>query len=85
MTQNIVPDEYMGDAIDEYYHQSPASDFQIIERGDTFPLGNGYVRWFTESELLQEINECKFTIELFNSDEEYDGDGYMRLIKLKKC
>ena len=34
---------------------SPASQFNILEKGDNFPLGNGYVRWFTESDLFNEI------------------------------
>lgn len=84
ITQNIVPDEYIDDAKDEYFFNSPASQFAILERGDNFPLGNGYVRWFTEGDLLDEIRNTDFEIELFESDEEHEGTGCIRLIKLKK-
>lgn len=84
ITQNIVPDEYIEDAKDEHYWSSPASQFGILERGDNFPLGNGYVHWFTESDLLNEIRSTDFEIELFESDEEHEGEGYIKLIKLRK-
>ncbi|MGN7456022.1 methyltransferase domain-containing protein [Paenibacillus pasadenensis] len=84
ITQNIVPDEYIDDAKDEHYLSSPASEFGILERGDNFPSGNGYVRWFTESDLFNEIKNTDFKIELFESDEEHEGAGYIKLIKLRK-
>lgn len=84
ITQNVVPDEYIDEAEDEYYKSSPAAQFQILEKGDHFPLGDGYVRWFTENDLSNEIRNTAFEVELFRSDKEYEGQGYMRLIKLRK-
>lgn len=84
ITQNIVPDEYIDEANDEHYQSSPASEFGILEKGDNFPLGRGYVHWFTESDLLDEIRSTDFEIEVFKSDEELEGSGYLRLIKLNK-
>jgi ubiquinone/menaquinone biosynthesis C-methylase UbiE len=84
ITQNIVPDEYINNAEDEHFMNSPASQFRILEKGDNFPLGNGYVRWFTESDLFNEIRNTDFEIELFDSDEEHKGAGYIRLLRLRK-
>lgn len=84
ITQNVVPDEYIDDANDEHFKSSPAAQFGILEQGDNFPLGKGYVHWFTESDLLTEIRNTEFEIEVFKSDEEHEGSGYIRLIKLKK-
>lgn len=84
ITQNIVPDEYIDDAQDEHYLSNPASQFEILEKGDHFPLGSGYVRWFTEDDLFNEIRNTDFEIELFDSDEKHEGGGYIRLIRLRK-
>jgi len=84
MTQNVVPSESISDALDEFYWSSPASQFGILEEGDSFPLGVGYVRWFTEDDLLAELKATEFHLELFKSDKDYCGDGYIRLIKLLK-
>lgn len=84
ITQNIVPDECIEDAEDEHFMNSPASQFKILEKGDNFPLGDGYVRWFTESDLFNEIRNTDFEIELFDSDEEHKGEGYIRLLRLRK-
>lgn len=84
ITQNIVPDEFLGEARDQYYYQSPASRFSIIEEGDTFPEGFGYVRWFTEDQLLEELQDTDFELQLFESDQAHNGHGFMRLIKLGK-
>lgn len=84
MTQSIVPDECIDEARDALFDKSPASRFRILEQGDTFPSGVGYVRWFTESELEEELRPTDFVIEWFESDEAYDGAGYLRLVKLKK-
>jgi ubiquinone/menaquinone biosynthesis C-methylase UbiE len=84
LTQQIVPDEYLDDAKDEYFFKSPASRFSILEEGDHFPLGSGYVHWFTEKSLLNELRDSGLGTELFVSDEEHGGAGYLRLIKLRK-
>jgi len=84
ITQNIVPDECIDEAKDEYYLSSPASQFKILEAGDNFPLGYGYVHWFTDGELLNEIRNTDFEMEFFEIDEEHEGAGYLRLIKLRK-
>jgi ubiquinone/menaquinone biosynthesis C-methylase UbiE len=84
ITQNIVPDDYIDDARDEHFTNSRASHFQLLERGDNFPLGIGYVRWFTESDLLNELRNTDFEFELFESDIEHKGAGYIRLIGLRK-
>lgn len=83
MTQHIVPDEHSNDG-DELDHFSPAADFSIVEKGDRFPLGSGYVHWFTEQELLDELRDSPFHIEQFESDEYHGGNGYIRLIQLRK-
>jgi SAM-dependent methyltransferase len=84
LTQNVVPAAYMGDSIDADFRKSPASRFEIIEYGDTFPLSEGYVRWFTEQELEEELGHSRFLMTLNTSDQEYGGSGYIRLIELKK-
>ena len=84
ITQNIVPDEYIGDAKDGHYWSSPASRFAIVEKGDSFPLGKGYVHWFTEDELLDELRRTSFRIERFESDAAHGGEGYLRLAVLIK-
>jgi len=84
LTQNIVPDEFIGEAKDQYYWRSPASQFSILEEGDTFPQGIGYVRWFTEDQLLDEIRDSDFEQVQYMSDQDYNGEGYIRLIKLQK-
>lgn len=84
MTQQVVPDECISDAEDEYFKQSPAANFQILEQGDAFPMGSGYVRWFTERELLDEIGDTPFEIEMCKSDAEYQGAGFLRLFRLRK-
>ncbi|UVI28026.1 class I SAM-dependent methyltransferase [Paenibacillus spongiae] len=84
LTQYIVPEDCIGDAVDEDYMNSPASKFQIIERGDCFPLSEGYVRWFTESDLEEELRDSPFRIAFNLSDEHHGGSGFMRLIILEK-
>ncbi|QYR23461.1 class I SAM-dependent methyltransferase [Paenibacillus sp. sptzw28] len=84
LTQNIVPDEFIDEAKDEHFINSPASRFSILEPGDNFPLGIGYVHWFTSYELLEEIRNTKFEVTRFESDENYGGSGYLRLVELKK-
>jgi len=84
ITQNIVPDEYLDDAQDEHFRSSPAAQFGILEKGDTFPMGRGYVHWFTEGDLLSEIKNTNFVLELFDTDENHGGAGYLRLIRLRK-
>ena len=44
----------------------------------------GYVHWFTEGELLSEIKNTNFVLELFDTDENDGGAGYLRLIRLRK-
>lgn len=84
LTQHIVPDEFQDDGRDEHFAQSEASRFSIIERGDHLPLGVGYVHWFTVDELRKEMDDTNFDIEIFVSDEAYDGTGYMQLVRLSK-
>ena len=84
LTQQIVPDEYLDDAKDEYFDKSPASRFSILEEGDNFPLGSGYVHWFTENRLITELRDSGLDTERFVSDEAHGGTGYLRLIKLRK-
>ncbi|MDQ0060002.1 class I SAM-dependent methyltransferase [Paenibacillus harenae] len=84
MTQNTVPEEYIDEAKDEFFESCPASQFMILEPGDNFPLGDGYVRWFTERELLDEIKKTDFVVEVFDSDEAHNGAGFLKLIRLKK-
>jgi len=83
MTQNIVPDDDR-DEWDEQDASSPAANFQIVEKGDHFPSGIGFVHWFTENDLLHEFSNSLFEMELFQSDEEHQGAGLLRLIRLKK-
>jgi ubiquinone/menaquinone biosynthesis C-methylase UbiE len=85
LTQHIVPEEYVDEAKDEHFDKSPASQFNILEKGDHFPQGTGYVRWFTEQELYTELDSSDFLIELFESDAPDAGEGYMRLIQLRKA
>ena len=84
LTQYIVPEEYIDDAKDEDYYKSPASGFAIVERGDSFPHAAGYVRWFTERELRNELDASPFKIVRSFSDEPYGGDGLIRLFELKR-
>jgi SAM-dependent methyltransferase len=84
LTQNVVPEEHMGDSIDDDFKKSPASRFSILENGDTFPLSEGYVRWFTVQELEEELRDSRFLMTLNTSDREFGGSGYTRLIELKK-
>lgn len=84
ITQNIVPEEFINDAVDEDYYKSPASSFSIVERGDNFPLSEGYVRWFTELDLEEELKDSNFSITSNQSDEQYGGSGFIRLIELMK-
>jgi SAM-dependent methyltransferase len=84
LTQNVVPEEHMGDSIDGDFEKSPASKFSIIEYGDTFPSSEGYVRWFTEKELVEELGQSPFLMTLNINDREYGGSGFTRLIELKK-
>lgn len=84
LTQYIVPDEYIDDAVDEDYYKSPASQFAIVERGDSFPQAVGYVRWFTEQELWNELKSSPFKIVRSFSDEPYGGAGLTRLFELKR-
>ncbi|MCQ6562984.1 class I SAM-dependent methyltransferase [Paenibacillus mendelii] len=84
VTQNIVPDECIDDAVDEDYRKSPASRFPTIERGDCFPQGEGYVRWFTDGDLEEELRNSKLALTGYQSDEQYGGSGFMRLITLDK-
>lgn len=84
LTQNIVPDDSLDEARDEYFEQSPASAFSILERGDTFPLGEGYVRWFTSEQLRSELEDTPYQLERYESDELYDGAGYIRIAELSR-
>ncbi|MCM3633536.1 class I SAM-dependent methyltransferase [Paenibacillus camelliae] len=84
ITQNIVPEEYIDEARDEYFQGCSASHFTSLEQGDNFPLGDGYVHWFTEKQLLDELSNTEFLIEQFDTDEAHAGDGLLRLVKLRK-
>jgi len=84
LTQNIVPEEYIDEARDEYFQSCSASQFTSLEQGDNFPLGDGFVHWFTEKHLLDELSDTKFLIEQFDTDEAHAGEGFLRLIKLRK-
>ncbi|MEF3301679.1 class I SAM-dependent methyltransferase [Paenibacillus sp. GYB003] len=84
MTQHTVPDEWIDDAEDEHFFGSPASQFGIVEKGDTFPSGVGYAHWFTARALADELGRTAFEIELFADDSDHGGAGLIRLIKLKK-
>ncbi|MCJ8010797.1 class I SAM-dependent methyltransferase [Paenibacillus sp. KQZ6P-2] len=84
ITQHIVPEEYIEEAKDEYFQSHPAATFEIIEEGDNFPLGSGYVHWFTHSDLLSEVNSTDFVLDIFESDVNYGDTGHLRLIMLRK-
>lgn len=84
MAQHVVPAEAVDESVDEYFHRSPGAAFSILERGDTFPAGAGYVHWFTEEELMDEIGQSGFMTESVASDEPFGGSGYVKLIVLKK-
>ncbi|WP_158606594.1 class I SAM-dependent methyltransferase [Paenibacillus ginsengarvi] len=84
MTQHIVPDDCLEDTEDEHFRSSPAARFPILEKGDTFPSGIGYVHWFTENGLLHELEDTSFEIELFRTDAGHGGAGYLQLIRLRK-
>ncbi|GIP41235.1 hypothetical protein J31TS4_45150 [Paenibacillus sp. J31TS4] len=84
LTQHVVPEDAMGDARDETFTENPASRFRILEEGDTFPGGTGYIRWFTERELLQELSASDYVLERFASDEPHGGAGLLRLAVLAK-
>ncbi|SDT48291.1 Ubiquinone/menaquinone biosynthesis C-methylase UbiE [Paenibacillaceae bacterium GAS479] len=83
LTQYIVPEEAMEDARDEYFEANPAASFDILEEGDNFPLGKGYVHWFTEPSLQSELAGTSLTIEIFEDDSKHGGAGYLYLIKMK--
>lgn len=84
LIQHVVPPEHIGEARDEHFARSPAAQFAILEEGDSFPAGEGYVRWFTESELIAELQASPFIVGRFESDEAFGGEGHLRLIRLKK-
>jgi ubiquinone/menaquinone biosynthesis C-methylase UbiE len=84
LTQNIVPDESLDEARDEYFERSPAAAFSILERGDTFPLGEGYVRWFTSEQLRSELEDTPYQLKRYESDELYGGAGYIRIAELSR-
>jgi hypothetical protein len=59
LTQQIVPEEYIHEAKDEYYDKE-ANKYSFLEEGDTFPLGKGYVHWFTAEQLERELINSAF-------------------------
>lgn len=83
LAQPIVPDEHLGEARDGYYDLSPASRFEMIEEGDTFPLGTGYVHWFTKNGLMNELRASDFIVDRWEC-EEVPGGGVSILCKLAK-
>lgn len=74
----------MSEARDEYFEASPAAAFNILEEGDNFPLGKGFVHWFTQTSLQSELEETSFELERIEDDSNYGGAGYLCLIKMKK-
>jgi|HigsolmetaAR203D_1030402.scaffolds.fasta_scaffold00595_20 SAM-dependent methyltransferase len=83
LTQQIVPDENIHEAKDTFYYQE-ARKYTSLEDGDTFPLGKGYVHWFTFRKLETELKRSPFEIISCNDDVKFGGHGWYKMFLLKK-
>ncbi|GCE18494.1 hypothetical protein [Dictyobacter kobayashii] len=61
-----------------------AARFSYLEPGDTFCGGQGFVHWFTEETLKEELAQSDFQLAIFQSDEQTGGKGLIRLVRLIK-
>lgn len=64
VSQYVAPDENFEEYPDEDFEKI-APKFTRLQPGDTFPDGCGYVRWFTERQCIDKIQDFPFVLESY--------------------
>jgi len=83
LSQHVAPEEAYAHYRDQYYEQGVAG-LVSIELGDTFPLGRGYVHWFTSAQLRQELRASPFEIVAISNDHAHGGAGFIDNVVLRR-
>lgn len=83
LSQYIVPEEFFDEHKDENYYRFPG-EYEGLEPGDTFTDTGGYVHWFTERDLRDELSEGPLAIEAEFSAAQYGGTEFLRLFLLRR-